>query len=73
MQDLCFFIDYLQVDIEAAYNDLRYKYIDWSKISEEGAVQTLSGMGMDYIIDLRVIKPSNSTQLLALCFYYLAY
>ena len=68
MQDLCFFIDYLQVDIESAYNDLRYKYIDWSKISQEGAIQTLSGMGMDYIIDLiQVITPSNSTQLLALC------
>lgn len=68
MQDLCFFFDYLGVDIEAAYNDLRYKYIDWNKISETGAIQTLKGMGMDYIVDLiEAITPSNSNQLLALC------
>lgn len=68
MQDLCFFIDYLGVDIETAYNDLRYKYIDWLKVSEAGAAQTLKGMGMDYIVDLiEVITPSNSSQLLALC------
>ena len=68
LQDLCFFFDYLGVDIETAYNDLRYKYLDWTKVSETGAIQTLTGMGMDYIVDLiEVISPSNSKQLLALC------
>ena len=68
MQDLCFFIDYLGVDIESVYADLRYKYIDWSAVSEESIVQTLKGMGMDYVTDLmEVITPTNGTQLLALC------
>jgi hypothetical protein len=67
-RDLCLFIDYLEVDIDTVYNDLRYKYIDWSKISEKGAIQVLKGMGMDYIVDLiNVITPSNSSQLLGLC------
>ena len=68
MQDLCFFIDYLGVDIEQVYADLRYKYIDWSSVSEESVIHTLRGMGMDYITDLmEVITPANGTQLLALC------
>lgn len=67
LQDLCFFIDYLEIDIDTVYNDLRYRYIDWSKVSEEGSIQTLKGLGMDYIVDLiNVITPSNSTQLLGL-------
>jgi len=67
-KDLCFFIDYLEVDIDKAYEDLRYKYIDWDKISEASVVQTLNGMGMDYIVDLiNAITPSSSSQLLALC------
>jgi hypothetical protein len=66
-KDLCFFIDYLELDIDEVYNDLRYKYIDWSKVSEEGVIEIFRGMGMDYIIDLiNVITPSNSSQLLGL-------
>lgn len=66
-KDLCFFIDYLDIDIENVFNDLRYKYIDYSKVSEESAHATLDSMGLDYLVDIiDIITPSSTTQLLAL-------
>ena len=68
MQDLCFFIDYLGVDIETVYNDLRYQYIDWSKLSDEALKQIFQGLGMDYIVDIiNIASPTDSSQLLGLC------
>ena len=68
IRDMSFFYDYLGVFIENDYNDLRYRYIDWTKISEASAIEIFKSMGMDYIVDLiEVIQPINHIQFLALC------
>lgn len=66
-QDLCSFIDYLNTDSDSLYSDIRYKYVDFEKLSSTAILNAFHDLGADYIVDiLKVMDSANANQLLGI-------